>query len=57
MKRLFLFCLSFLLISSSFSQDLINNFKQDDNKLIIWQNVFETELNKDQLNILITVVR
>ncbi len=51
MKRLFLFCLSFLLISSSFSQDLINNFKQDDNKLIIWQNVFETELNKDQLNI------
>lgn len=50
MKRIFLFCFSIMLISNSFGQDYINNFKLDENKKIYWQNIVETEL--DYSNIL-----
>lgn len=46
------FCIYFSCVNL-YSQELLNNFKQDDNKLIIWQNVIETELNNEQLNTLI----
>lgn len=40
-------------LANLYSQDLINNFKLDENKLIYWQSVIETDLSIEQLNCLI----
>jgi len=51
MKRIkYLVSLIILISTSSFSQELLNNFKQEENGLIYWQIVIESQLTSTQVN-------